>query len=61
MSNDLDSLRPHYRIERHGNKYHVYCKVCGQGWSLPADGTPLGAILKLLDHAHSHTDEEEQP
>jgi hypothetical protein len=60
MSNEMDSLRPYYRIEQHGNKYHLYCKVCGQGWSLPAGGTRLGAILKLLNHAHSHTEEEEE-
>ena len=36
MSTDLDSLRPYYRIEPHGSVYHIYCKVCGQGWSLPA-------------------------
>jgi len=61
MSADLDSLRPHYRIEPHGSVYHIYCKVCGQGWSLPAGSVKVGAILKLLDHAQSHTEEEEQP
>ena len=61
MSADLDSLRPHYRIEPHGSVYHIYCKVCGQGWSLPAGSVKVGAILKLLDHAHSHIEEEEQP
>ena len=59
MSTDLDSLRPHYRIEQHGSKYHIYCKACGQGWSLPVGSIKVGAILKLLDHAHSHTEEEE--
>jgi hypothetical protein len=61
MSTDLDSLRPHYRIEQHGSKYHICCKACGQGWSLPVGNIKIGAILKLLDHARSHTEEEEQP
>lgn len=61
MSTDLDSLRPYYRIEPHGSKFHIYCKACGQGWSLPAGNIKIGAILKLLDHAHGHTEKEEQP
>ena len=60
MSNEMDPLRPYYRIEQHGNKYHLYCKGCGQGWSLPAAGTRLGAILTLLNHAYSHTEEDEK-
>ena len=61
MSTDLNSLRPYYRIEQHGDRYHIYCKACGQGWSLPAGEIRIGAILKRFDHAHTHTEEAEQP
>lgn len=51
---DLDALKPYYRIETHGNSYHIYCKVCNCGWTLPVGKATVGTILKLLDHAHSH-------
>jgi hypothetical protein len=61
MSTDIDSLRAYYHIETHGSRYHIYCKVCGRGWSLPVGKATIGAVLKLLNHAHSHTEEEDKP
>jgi len=54
MNHDLDSLRPYYRIKQHGDSYHIYCKVCGRGWTLPVVNVSVGNILRLLDHGRSH-------
>ena len=54
MSDELEALRAHYRIEKHGDKRHLYCNVCGRGWSLPTGPVQPGNILKLLNHAYSH-------
>jgi len=54
MNHDPDSLRPYYRIKQHGDSYHIYCKVCGRGWTLPVVNVSVGNILRLLDHGRSH-------
>ena len=56
---DLISLARYFRVERHGKDYHIYCKTCGRGWSLAVDKVGVGALLKLLDHAHSHKENDE--
>lgn len=34
-----------------GEEYHLRCKVCRAGWSLPVNDQHPGNILVLLNHA----------
>lgn len=43
-----------FRSEDHGDVYHLFCRVCGRGWSLKKSSTGPGNRLALLDHAASH-------
>jgi hypothetical protein len=37
-----------------GNQWHLRCRLCNRGWSLPKNNTHPGNLLALLNHAHSH-------
>ncbi|MFZ5832274.1 MAG: hypothetical protein ACOY3P_19485 [Planctomycetota bacterium] len=60
MSVDIDALKDHFDVQQHGRNYHIYCKACRHGWSLPRDRISIGSALKLLDHAYSHDEEDEE-
>jgi hypothetical protein len=45
----------YFEAESVGNRWHLYCKRCGEGWSLSKDPQPE-SLLRLLDHARSHDD-----
>lgn len=59
MSNNINSLRRCYKIQEKSDCYHLYCEVCKRWWSLPQDKVSIGSILKLLDHAYGHEDNDE--
>jgi hypothetical protein len=57
-TNEEAPLNDKFEAEDHGTKWHLFCKVCGKGWSLNKppkgqDHTP-GNLLHLLNHARSH-------
>ena len=52
---------PYYRIETHGSAVSHLLQSLRARLEPARRKRQSGAILKLLDHAHSHTEEEEQP
>lgn len=57
-------LKDHFRAESHGNKWHMFCKNCGKGWSLVKQTKGMeyhpGNLLHLLNHAYSHKSESKK-
>lgn len=47
-------LPKYFEAESHGGEWHLFCKVCGKGWSLDKTDTRPGNILYLLNHARGH-------
>jgi hypothetical protein len=47
-------LSEYYKATSVGDLWHLHCKVCDAGWSLPKGNKHPGNLLRLLDHARSH-------
>lgn len=47
-------LPDHFTSTSHGPDWHLYCRKCGRGWSLPKSNDRPGNLLHLLNHARSH-------
>lgn len=54
---DKAPLPDYFRAESKGKNWHLFCKRCEQGWSLPKDNNHPGNMLHLLNHARGHDED----
>ena len=47
-------LKDYFHAKSNGDKWHLICKKCAVGWSLPKNNKHPGNLLYLLNHARGH-------
>ena len=54
---ETDAIKPleldRFNSEDHGDHWHLFCQICGEGWVINKPLTPE-ALLPLMNHAASH-------